>query len=238
MIKVVFVNCMRMTLNYILKMVDLDSSDLRSYRPISNPSVLSKLYLKDSLLASSLPISTQTVCYQDSSRRYGVSSSPLNEDRCAEGLDGHSSCSRRPSTRSIMVFFCIDWTLPIRAWDQYNNGFNPTCQTGYSTCESDLPPHHPAPWIHGVWCTPGFRPWCHTFPSVCDDLQLIVESHGLCPHPYADDSQIYGSCRPAAYTELQSRIATCIDHVAEWMRSNRFQLNAAKTEILWSATSR
>jgi len=20
--------------------------------------------------------------------------------------------------------------------------------------------------LHGVWCTPGFRPWCHTFPSV------------------------------------------------------------------------
>jgi len=30
----------------------------------------------------------------------------------------------------------------------------------------------------------------------------------------------------------------CIDHVAEWMRSNRLQLNAAKTEILWSAISR
>jgi len=45
---------------------------------------------------------------------------------------------RQPSTRSIMVFFCIDWTPPIRSWDQYNNGFNPTCQTGYSTCESDL----------------------------------------------------------------------------------------------------
>jgi len=84
---------------------------------------------------------------------------PLN--RCAEGFVGHSSCSqiclplfcwtyRRPSIRStswsIMVFFCIDWTLPIRSWDEYNNGFNPTCQNDYSMCESDLPPHHPAPW--------------------------------------------------------------------------------------------
>jgi len=34
----------------------------------------------------------------------------------------------------------------IRSWDQFYNGLNPTCQTGYSTCESDLPPHHPAPW--------------------------------------------------------------------------------------------
>jgi len=91
--------------------------------------------------------------------------------------------------------------------------------------------------LHGVWCTPGFRPWCILFLLYCGDLQLIIESHGLCPHLYADDSQIYGSCRPAAYTKLQSRISTCIDHVAESMRSNRLQLNAAKTEILWSATS-
>jgi len=76
------------------------------------------------------------------------------------------------------------------------------------------------------------------FLLYCDDLQLIIESHGLCPHLYADDSQIYGFCRPVACTELQSHISTCIDHVAEWMRSNRLQLNAAKTEILWSATSR
>jgi len=76
------------------------------------------------------------------------------------------------------------------------------------------------------------------FLLYCGDLQLIIESHGLCPHLYADDSQIYDSCHPAAYTELQSRISTCIDHVAEWMRSNRLQLYAAKTEILWSTTSR
>jgi len=77
------------------------------------------------------------------------------------------------------------------------------------------------------------------FLLYCGDLQLIIESHGLCLHLYAaDDSQIYGFCRPAAYTELQSRISTCIDHVAEWMRSIRIQLNAAKTEILWSAISR
>jgi hypothetical protein len=70
------------------------------------------------------------------------------------------------------------------------------------------------------------------------DLQRIIEKHGLRPHLYADDSQIYGSCRPSAYLELQSRMSACIDDVADWMRSNRLQLNSAKTEILWSASSR
>jgi len=66
------------------------------------------------------------------------------------------------------------------------------------------------------------------------DLQRLIEEHGLRPHLYADDSQIYGSCRP----EMQTRISACIDDVAEWMRSNRLQLNSAKTEILWCASSR
>jgi len=43
---------------------------------------------------------------------------------------------------------------------------------------------------------------------------------------------------PVVHQHTRTCISTCIDHVAEWMRSNRLQLNAAKTEILWSATSR
>jgi len=96
-------------------------------------------------------------------------------------------------------------------------------------------PRHPAPWC-GV--SQGSVLGAILFLLYCGDLQLIIESHGLCPHLYADDSQISGSYRPSAYLELQSRISTCIDHVAEWMRSNQIQLNATKTEILWSATSR
>jgi hypothetical protein len=70
------------------------------------------------------------------------------------------------------------------------------------------------------------------------DLEPLIESHGLCPHLYADDTQVYGSCLPSASVELQTRISNCIDDVAAWMCSNRLQLNSTKTEILWSATSR
>jgi len=46
------------------------------------------------------------------------------------------------------------------------------------------------------------------------------------------------SCRPSASLELQNTIINCVNDVASWTRSNRLQLNSAKTEILWSATSR
>jgi len=67
---------------------------------------------------------------------------------------------------------------------------------------------------------------------------MLIEGHGLCPHLYADDSQDYGLRRPSATLELQNIISTCIDDVARWMRSNRLQLNTAKTKVLWATSSR
>jgi len=67
----------------------------------------------------------------------------------------------------------------------------------------------------------------------------LVERHNLRPHIiYADDTQIYGFCRPTAASQLQQQVSVCIDDVALWMQSNRLQLNTAKTEVLWCASSR
>ena len=53
------------------------------------------------------------------------------------------------------------------------------------------------------------------------DILRIVELHGLSPHLYADDTQIYGSCSPSDVVQCQQRVSSCIDDVAEWMMSNR-----------------
>ncbi|HSN23899.1 MAG TPA: reverse transcriptase family protein, partial [Methylomicrobium sp.] len=70
------------------------------------------------------------------------------------------------------------------------------------------------------------------------DLIGLVESHSLCPHLYADDTQVSGHCRPDAAAQLQDRVSVCIADVARWMRSNRLQLNTAKTEVIWCASAR
>jgi hypothetical protein len=70
------------------------------------------------------------------------------------------------------------------------------------------------------------------------DLIGIIQAQGLQPHLYADDTQLYGSCRPENVSTLAERVARCVEIVAGWMRSNRLQLNADKTECLWVASSR
>jgi len=70
------------------------------------------------------------------------------------------------------------------------------------------------------------------------DLAPIVADRGLSLHQYADDSQIYGSCLPAAISSLSTDISLAVDDVSSWMRSNRLQLNAEKTEVMWCASAR
>jgi len=70
------------------------------------------------------------------------------------------------------------------------------------------------------------------------DFVQLIETYGLSPHLYADDTQVYGSCAPTAVALFASQIYECVDAVAAWMKSNRLQLNPAKTEVLWCATSR
>jgi len=77
------------------------------------------------------------------------------------------------------------------------------------------------------------------------DLAPIVAEHGLSLHQYdqyADDSQIYGSCRSTAISTLSSDITQCVDTVSSWMRSNRLQLNAEKisttTYSMWCSSTR
>jgi hypothetical protein len=70
------------------------------------------------------------------------------------------------------------------------------------------------------------------------DLLRIIARHGLLPHLFADDTQVYGRCSPSHMDDLAARVSACTDDILSWMRSNRLQLNADKTELIWCATSR
>ena len=67
---------------------------------------------------------------------------------------------------------------------------------------------------------------------------ILIEDNGFSPHLYADDTQVYGSCRPVEVDAFSTKLTECIGIVSNWMRSNRLQLNSDKTEVLWCATGR
>lgn len=70
------------------------------------------------------------------------------------------------------------------------------------------------------------------------DLISLVIDNGFPPHLYADDTQVYGSCRPVEIPALSAKLAECVGVISNWMRSNRLQFNSDKTEVLWFATGR
>jgi len=76
-----------------------------------------------------------------------------------------------------------------------------------------------------------------TLPSLLILVIGLVETHGLQPHLYADDTHIYSYCRPGDNEQQQSRVPASVNDVGLWM-SNRLQLNTAKTEVLWLASVR
>ena len=67
---------------------------------------------------------------------------------------------------------------------------------------------------------------------------MVIESYGLSPHMYADDTHVYGSCRPSAVTTFTTKVSECVEATTSCMRSNRLQPNPEKTEVLWCATAR
>ena len=76
------------------------------------------------------------------------------------------------------------------------------------------------------------------FLSYTADLTRLVNAHNLQVHLYADDTQVYGFCDIEDSASFQNAVSACIDDISVWMRSNRLQLNAEKTEVMWCASSR
>jgi len=70
------------------------------------------------------------------------------------------------------------------------------------------------------------------------DLVQLVESFQLYTHFYTDEIEIYGFCRPGYTDNFRKCVADCVAAIADWMRSNRLQLNASKTDVLWCTSAR
>ena len=89
-----------------------------------------------------------------------------------------------------------------------------------------------------LWRATGVGPRADTLYYLHHRLGSMVAEHGLSLHQYADDSQIYGSCRSDATSLFSTTVSQCLDSIASWTHSNRLQLNTDKTEVMWCASTR
>lgn len=229
----------------LLKKANMDPADVRSYRPISNLSVASKLlerlvaqqllaYLNKSGLLPQLRSayraghSTETAVLKVLSDILlaidagDLSALVLLDLSAAFDTVDHDILLQRLKTSFGLSGMVLEW------FRSYLVGRHQYVRIGSSASTLMLI-------LCGVPQGSVLGPIL--FLLYTADLILIVQDHGLCPHLYADDTQVYGFCRPSASPELQNTITNCVD-LASWMRSNRLQLNTAKTEILWSTTGR
>jgi hypothetical protein len=223
----------------------LDSADVKSYRPISSLSVLSKLLerlvareLLDHLNAWKLLPELQSAyrAYSTETPVLRVLSDILGAlDRgdlavlvlldlsAVFDTADHATLLRRLETSYGVAGVALSW------FASYRHG-----PSQFVRCRDTKP-------VSAAVCCgvpQGSVLGPILFLLYTADLLLLVEDRDLNPHLYADDTQIYGFCSPENTAALQDRAAACIADVAMWMRSNRLQLNTAKIEVLWCASSR
>lgn len=230
----------------LLKKPGLDPLDPKSYRPISNLSVISKLlerlvskrlvsYLSTNGLLPNLQSayivhrSTETAVLRVVSDILSALDSGnlallalLDLTAAFDSVD-HQTLITRLSRSYGLSGSALLW------FQSYLSGR--TQSVRISNSHSD-----PLPVLFGVPQGSVLGPIL--FLLYVADLLSLVKRHQLIPHTYADDTQIYGFCRPPEVSSLADRLSKCTDDVAAWMRANRLQLNSSKTEVLWCSSSR
>ena len=228
----------------LLKNPTLDKSDINSYRPISNLSVLSKLL-------------EQAVCTQLVSYHNINSLTPRNQ----------SAYHRRHSTETALAFVfselisalddgnltlmaLLDLSAAVDCVDHniLLSRLNITYGIGNmvrSWVSSYLSGRTQSVWVDGTsshaetmqYGVPqGSVMGLLLFLLYTADLDVIVTNQGLMLHFYADKSQLYLYCRPDQIQQLQVITIDCIMDIDSWVKSNRLQLNRVKAEFVWVAT--
>ena len=65
------------------------------------------------------------------------------------------------------------------------------------------------------------------------DIPCIIVKDGLLCMCYADDTQLYSHLKTHNVPVAKSMVAVSINHVHQWLTSNRLRLNSVKTEGMW-----
>jgi len=221
-----------------------DALDPISYRPISNLTVLSKLLeklvssqIRNFLDSNDLMTSVQSAYRQNHSTETAAlklsSDVLLSMDKgnlclmCFIDLSSafdtidHAILKERLRISFRFSSAALKWT------NSFLSDRTQLIKHGSSSSQ-------PKPVSHGVPQGSVLGPLF--FIMYTSELTNVVQQFGLHIHMYADDIQIYGFCQPTKKNELTRKLETCLEALAHWFLSNRFQLNVSKTQFMWFAS--
>lgn len=68
------------------------------------------------------------------------------------------------------------------------------------------------------------------------DVIAIAERNGFRVHSYADDTQLYFHDKAETCETRLPHFSKCINEIDKWMTSNRLKMNADKTDFIWLGT--
>ena len=86
--------------------------------------------------------------------------------------------------------------------------------------------------FENAWCATGISSWTNTFYSLYTASIKCHKTLSSVHQIYADDTQIYKSCRPSEIVHTINSIEQCISNVKTWMLHNKLQMNDDKTEAI------
>ena len=226
------------TVRPLLKKSGLDSEILKNYHPVSNLSFVGKVIEKVVVDQLDRHLSGNGLYskFQSAYRRCHSTETALlkvqNDLLCA--IDNHDSVIlslldlsaafdtidhdillKRLETRFGIKGLALDWLT------SYLKG-RTQCVTinGVNSKPSEL--------LYGVPQGSVLGPIL--FILYCSPLDDILTRHGINYMMYADDTQVYITCKKNGHSKAV--IEACIDEIRDWMFTNKLVLNDSKTEVI------
>ena len=196
-----------------MKKADLDAADVKSYRPITNLSVLSKLL--ERLVAQQLTeYLTENGLLPELQSAYRAHH--LTETAMLKVM-ARGDILLALDSGNLAMLSLLDLSA---AFDTvYHDTLLRRLQTSYGFDGIVIKRY--------ISYLSGRVQYVRT-PTTTSSRSPVV--HGV--------PQIYGFCRPSSVNCLADRVSACVDEVSSWMRSNRLQVNPSKTEVLWCSSIR
>ena len=224
----------------LLKKTSLDSEDLKNYRPISNLSFISKVLEKVVLSQILQHINSNKLLsdFQSAYRPHHSTETALlkvTNDLLSAMDDG-----------KISVLVLLDLSAAFDTIDheillhRLHNVFG-FGNTVLSWFQSYLENRTQTVVVHGKHSTPASLHYGVPQGSVLgpilfilytQPLSNVIQHYPVFHQMYADDTQIYKSCRPSEIVDTINSIEQCISNAKTWMFHNKLQMNDDKTEAI------